>query len=193
MAIASAVFAEAGYAGASLNEIARRADLRKASLFHHFPSKEALYREILAELVRDLGRLVEEANLLSGSFFDRLDRLGEMVIDYLGVRRDAARLLLREVIDQGPFMAGQGATIVRSALDLIAAFLQSGMDEGVVADQDPRQLTLSIAGLHLVYFLAYDVSSDFTGKDIFTTAALQERKSEVLGQVRRLCRPPGRV
>ena len=36
-------FAQEGFAGASMGDIAQRAGLRKSSLFHHFPSKEALY------------------------------------------------------------------------------------------------------------------------------------------------------
>jgi TetR/AcrR family transcriptional regulator len=187
LSIARAVFAESGYAGASLNEIARRANLRKASLFHHFPSKEILYREVVGELIGDLGRLVEDARLDRGSFRQRLDRLGELVIQYLGDRRNTARLLLREVLDEGPFMRGEGKRAIQSTLEMIAAFLQSGMDEGVIARQDPRHLAISITGLHLLYFVAGDVSSRFLGKDIFSSGMLEMRKRELISQVTKLC------
>lgn len=187
LSIARAVFAESGYAGASLSEIARRANLRKASLFHHFPSKEALYREVVGEVIGDLGRLVEDARLDRGSFPGRLDRLGELVIQYLGARRNTARLLLREVLDEGPFMRGEGRRVIHSTLEMTAAFLQSGMDEGVVDRQDPRQLALSITGLHLLYFVASDISSRFLGEDIFSAGMLRVRKQELISQVTRLC------
>jgi len=187
LSIARAVFAESGYAGASLNEIARRANLRKASLFHHFPSKETLYREVVGEVIGDLGRLVEDARLDRGSFRRRLDRLGELVIQYLGARRNTARLLLREVLDRGPYMRGEGSPVIQSTLEMIAAFLQSGMDEGSVERQDPQQLALSITGLHLLYFVASDVSSRFLGEDIFSEEMLRIRKSELISQVARLC------
>ena len=39
---AGMAFAERGYAGASMADIASRAGIQKASLFHHFPTKDLL-------------------------------------------------------------------------------------------------------------------------------------------------------
>jgi AcrR family transcriptional regulator len=44
---ARAVYAEAGYHGSSLREIAKRAGLTHAGLIYHFPSKEALLAAVL--------------------------------------------------------------------------------------------------------------------------------------------------
>ena len=43
------LFAHRGFAGTPPREIARRAGVSEALLFQHFPSKAALYREILAQ------------------------------------------------------------------------------------------------------------------------------------------------
>lgn len=43
------LFARRGFAGTTTREIARRAGVSEALVFQHFPSKAALYREILAQ------------------------------------------------------------------------------------------------------------------------------------------------
>ena len=51
VAEATRLFAERGYEGASMGDLAERVGLRKASLFHHFPSKDVLYATVLTELM----------------------------------------------------------------------------------------------------------------------------------------------
>src|SRR3954468_113567 len=49
-AAAAAEFAARGYAGASVDRIARAARLNKAMIYYHFKSKGDLYREILSDM-----------------------------------------------------------------------------------------------------------------------------------------------
>jgi TetR/AcrR family transcriptional regulator len=190
LSLARSAFAEGGYAGTSMGAIADQAGLRKASLFHHFPTKQALYLEVLGAIAGDLGRLVLEAGLDRGDFLQRLDRLGILVEEYLGSHPDAARLLLRELIDRGPFLRGPGKEMVQMTMGLTARFLQDGMDRGEIPSQDPRQLAVSIAGLHLTWYATSEVTSAFIDEDVFAPAQVRRRTAEVLRQVRLLCGAP---
>lgn len=55
------VFAEQGLDGASLRAIALRAGYTPAALYFHFPSKEAIYAEVLGASLRALGTAVDAA------------------------------------------------------------------------------------------------------------------------------------
>ncbi|MCB9745020.1 MAG: TetR/AcrR family transcriptional regulator [Alphaproteobacteria bacterium] len=184
---AAGVFAAQGYAGASLQEIAQAAGLRKASLFHHFESKEALYLEAVASAVGALGGLIAEAQLDGGGYVERLDRLSVLVTRSLGARPRVARLLMREMIDEGPFLQGPGALLVPQVLGGARAFLEAGMAAGAFTPQPSDQLVMSILGLHLTWFAGLDLTRRISGADPFEAEALEARAQEVAAQVRRLC------
>src|SRR5678816_1908060 len=58
---AAAEFAARGFAGASVDRIARAARVNKAMIYYHFSSKAALYREILRDMFDAVARRVTDA------------------------------------------------------------------------------------------------------------------------------------
>ncbi len=185
--MARVAFANKGYAGTSMAGIAEQTGIRKASLFHHFGTKEALYLEVLSTIAEELSALVADARLGEGSFLERLDRLGILVVRYLGRHPSAARLALRELVDGGPYSRGEGRDRVALSMKAVAVFLQIGMDEGVISPGDPRQLATSIVALHLFHFAAAEATSTLLQQDVFSADAVDRRTQAVLQQVRRLC------
>ena len=58
---AAAEFAARGFAGASVDRIARVARVNKAMIYYHFASKAALYREILRDMFEAVAMRVAAA------------------------------------------------------------------------------------------------------------------------------------
>jgi AcrR family transcriptional regulator len=67
---------ERGVAGGSLRELARRVGISQPSLYHHFPTKDALVAEIVRHGVK---RMAEKSVI--GGFPERLDQLPRVIAD----------------------------------------------------------------------------------------------------------------
>lgn len=61
LAHASRLFAEKGFDQTSLNDIARSVGVSKAAVYHYFPSKNALYEEIIVGLLDGLHDFVRDS------------------------------------------------------------------------------------------------------------------------------------
>jgi AcrR family transcriptional regulator len=188
VALAREVFATRGIDGVSLREVAERAGIRKASLLHHFESKQDLYQAVVEDTLAKMLELIGAARLDEGNFFERLDRLGALVTEYFASNPDAARLLVRELLGEGSYLDDpKGRRRVQDVLELTAAFLEAGMEAGAFGRSDPRQLALSIAGLHLLPYSAWRASETFLGGKLGSSAQIAARIAAVLPQVRALC------
>lgn len=183
-------FAENGFDGASLGQIAADTGIRKASLYYHFSTKDALYAAVLDEIVFNLRDRLREAMEGQDGYVAALDSLGAHIVDYLGRNREAANLLVREMIGPGTYLRGAGREAIEGTLDETAGFLRKGMDAGVFRRQDERHLALTIIGLHLYYFAASAPSRYLLGGSIFTRARIGERCEALTQHVRLLCLAP---
>jgi AcrR family transcriptional regulator len=152
LATATQLFAERGYEGASMGDLAERVGLRKASLFHHYASKDELYCAVLERLVGALGQLVMASAMAPGPFAERLDRLSDAIFDAMIAEPCAARLLIREMMDWGPYARTQFEALAKPLLDASKTFLESGQAEGIALKQDAQQVVLTLTGLHLLPF-----------------------------------------
>jgi TetR/AcrR family transcriptional regulator len=188
--IARQAFAELGYAGASMGDIAARSGIRKSSLFHHFATKDDLYRESLAGVIDQIGARMMKAHDEPGSFLERMDRATVEIQRYFGENPVAARLLVREFVNGGANLLPNAGDVLDGVLKGAIDLLESAMRDGVIQKQDPKQLVMSIAGVHLLYFAMPEVSARLLGRDVFSRELIEERARIVCVHLRRLCGAP---
>jgi len=63
ISVARELFAERGYGATSVEEIIRRAGVARGALYHHFPSKDALFRSVYDAVQADIAARVVAAAL----------------------------------------------------------------------------------------------------------------------------------
>lgn len=183
---ATRLFAERGYEGTSMGDLAERVGVRKASLFYHFASKEALYAAVLDALISAVASAMGLAAGTEGSFMERLDTLSDAITTVLGEQPFAARLILREAMDWGPVIRDTLADSILGVLSIAEQFLIAGQGAGVFAVRDPKQTLVTLIGVHFMPFGIGGIVERFTGTDPFDAAFIAARRIAVRSQVRAL-------
>ena len=93
--IAKSLFAERGYDGTSIEEIAQRANVSKPVVYEHFGGKEGLYAVVVD---REMSALLNgiTSSLTNNRSRVRLERVALALLTYVEERTDGFRILIRD-------------------------------------------------------------------------------------------------
>ncbi len=143
---AESVFAERGYAGARMDDVAERVGIRRASMVHYFRDKKSLYEALLDDLFNDLPARYQAALDADGSLKDRLlaciDVWSAQVIDRPGL----LRISLWELARAGRSKVVPLASRIAPIVQLLADAVRTGQQEGVFRTVDPVRYVMNVAG-----------------------------------------------
>jgi AcrR family transcriptional regulator len=147
---ASAVFADEGFAGARVDEIARRAGVNKAMLYYHVGNKQALYTAVMTRNFDRVEEALAGALATEGSTPDRLVAIITGVAQALKANPDHPRIVLREFASGGTNLEA----VVLERLMQIIGMVRSLLAEGVRNDEfratDPVMTHLTLVGASLI-------------------------------------------
>lgn len=145
-------FAERGYEGTSLNDIAAGVGIRRPSLLHHFPSKEALYGDVFERLMSEWLQRLEVAIATPAQGWDKAELVLRAGLDLFADTPDYVRIMRREALDGGVHLGIDMSGVLRPLFDAAAEYLDAQMTAGIFQQHDSRQLLITGYGAILSYF-----------------------------------------
>lgn len=151
---AEALFSDHGYDGASINAIAKRAGVSKANVFHHFPTKNALYLAVLSHCCSRGDEFVQALDSGDGDVVERLRTFAREHLNFVLKQDHISRLIARELLKNRPKRAEELAQqIFGRNFERIVAVLRNAQAQGEIrAEIDPAAVAVLLIAADVFYF-----------------------------------------
>ena len=134
--IGRAAFAELGFDGASVEEIAARAGVSKPVVYEHFGGKEGLYAVIVDREMLALEEVITHS-LSDGTWRERIEKATVALLSYVEQETDGFLILVR---DSKPGDERSYSTLLNSSVGQVSYILGSAFER--------RGLDAKLAGLY---------------------------------------------
>ncbi len=161
---AERVFAERGFAGATMNDIAAQARLPKANVHYYFGTKEDLYRtlldDIIEEWLRPAGRLSADADPATA-----LRAYIEAKMNVSRTRPEASKVFANEIIHGAEALSDFLSEDLRAVVEEKTAVFTTWIDRGLIAPIDPRH----------TLFMIWAITQHYADFDFQIRAVLNKR------------------
>ena len=139
------LFAERGFYGVSISDVAESAGLVKSSIYHHFENKDALYLAVLNETFDKINAEMQ-AQAVGADWQTRLKGALRVLARTMGPHSDDLSLIL-EGITHTPTNPRKKEELRSKLLQGIASEIAQGIACGDLQPLDPKVTTACLIGL----------------------------------------------
>jgi TetR/AcrR family transcriptional regulator, mexJK operon transcriptional repressor len=149
---AAAEFLEQGYGAASMDAIAKRANVSKATIYSHFENKHMLFGAIMTTRCQGVIPLFDTDDLAGRSLHEVLNAVARRFLSFL-TSPNAALPLYRVVVTEAPRAPELGRAFYENgparAAGALATYLTQQVGKGALSLPDPRLAAEQFFGLVL--------------------------------------------
>jgi AcrR family transcriptional regulator len=174
--VATREFADQGYAGARVDEIAAKTRTTKRMIYYYFGSKEQLYVTVLERAYQMIRSMEQELDVEHLDPVDAIRQLAELTFDHHESHPDFIRLVSIENIHRAEHLARSSVLsgLADPAVGVLARILERGRAAGTFRDD------VDALDLHMVIsaFCVFRTANRHTFNAIFNRDMLDPRRRE---------------
>ena len=137
------VFAQFGFRGSTLDQIAAESGLSKPNILYYFSSKETIYEALLAQLMTDWLQPVRDIDP-AGDPVEEILKYAKHKLKMSRLYPRESRLYANEIIQGAPRIKSVLTGELRDVVATLAALIKSWSEAGLIRVIDPHHLIFSI-------------------------------------------------
>ena len=152
---AAEVGSKVGYSKATTKTIAKAAGVNEVTLFRHFGSKENLFSAAIEQYGGPALVPIIQSQF-TGDYRADLTMVGKFFLDIMVARREMLRLMLCESANI-PEVRTVLARNPRELRQMLAQYLRSQMENGIIKEQHPEALAQAFLGMFFAYAISLNI------------------------------------
>ena len=180
LAQAEILFAQKGFYGTSINDVAAELSISKQGLLHHFPSKEKLYAAVLQESANYLLDELREGKSEALSPYLQLIEMLDRLMDEKERTIRVIVLLIRELLDNRERAESAHQWFLKPVLDEFEALVVAAQKKGMFVDVHPLSFVYQLLGAVQYYLI-----SQPTLKQLYSSRKFNAHKRQHIVEIKR--------
>lgn len=156
---AEKLFSDIGFAAVSMRQVGIEAGVSKANVFHHFGSKDNLYKAVIQRIIQASTQLLDELDSGEGDSKSRLSRFQSGHLDNILGNCQGACLLLQEskAIRSG-YGQQMAAEVLGQQFNRLVKLIKLGQQAGELRSElDPALVASMLVSANLFFFDAMPI------------------------------------
>jgi AcrR family transcriptional regulator len=185
LAVATSEFADRGYAGARINEIADKTSTTKRMIYYYFGGKEQLYVAVLEQAYSRIRSLEQQLDVEHLDPVEAIRELAGLTFDHHESHPDFIRLVSIENIHHAEHIAHSEVLsgLANPAVDVLGVILQRGWAAGLFRDDvDALDVHQVISAFCVFRTANRHTFGAIFGRDLLDPA-LREHQRRMLGDL----------
>jgi AcrR family transcriptional regulator len=183
---ARAVFAEKGYSGTHVDEIANRAGVNKATLYYQIGAKDTLYANVIHYVLGGIAHDIAEAVGKVDSPEEKLKAYIHSIADAVDKNPELPPIMMREIAAGGSTMPRVVVEDIASVVTILIGILEDGKKDGTFTETIPFLIHTMIMGTILFYKGSVQIKDRQTWLPAEVSAQGKKFKGNINDEVARL-------
>ncbi len=181
---AERVFAERGFKGTTIREVARQAGVANSLIFYYFENKDVMYDAVFQHVFSQLEALIQQNLDMELDHLSKLKRVIFSCVDLGSKHRNLLKMMTRELIDNGSVAEKLNQKFFVPLYNVADEFFEKGKKEAYFRDVDTLHFLHSMMGMLAFYFITDPLFQSVDIEDPYGPEETEKRKHEVWDVIR---------